>query len=133
MRRFFARLIALPACAATLASASAPPASDPDTQAWWKITASLSDDAMEGRDTGSAGYDRAARVVAAKFRAAGLTPLGEKGGWFQRVSMNETDVARADVNVGGRPLKFLHDFTVSAAPALPGITWGNRGSESPEG
>ncbi|MDB5583405.1 MAG: peptidase [Bradyrhizobium sp.] len=119
MRRYFAKLIALAACAATLASASAPPASDPDTQAWWKITASLSGDAMEGRDTGSAGYDRAAQIVAAKFRAAGLTPLGEKGGWFQRVSMNETNVALADVSVGGRPLKFLYDFTVSAAPAMP--------------
>ena len=119
MRKYFGKLVAIPAFAATLVSASAPPSSDPDTQAWWKITASLSDDTMEGRDTGSAGYDRAAEVVAAKFRAAGLTPLGEKGGWFQSVAMNETKVALADVSIGGRPLKFLYDFTVSPAPAMP--------------
>ena len=119
MRKHLRKIFAIPAFAATIASASIPPASDPDTQAWWKITTALSDDTMEGRDTGSAGYDRAAKVVAAKFKAAGLTPLGEKGGWFQSVSMNETKVARAEVSIGGRPLKFLHDFTVSPAPAMP--------------
>ena len=119
MRKHLGKLFALSAFATTLASASAPPASDPDTQAWWKITASLSDDAMEGRDTGSVGYDRAAQVVAAKFRAAGLTPLGHKGGWLQAVPMNEVNVSLADVSIGGRPLKFLYDFTVSPAPAMP--------------
>ena len=119
MRKYSKQFIALTAFPATLASASAPPVSDPDSQAWWKITASLSSDAMEGRDTGSAGYERAAHVVAAKFKAAGLTPLGEKGGWLQAVAMNEINVSRADVSIGGRPLKFLYDFTVSPAPAMP--------------
>ena len=119
MRKSLARLIMMLPLAAALVSASTPPASDPDTRAWWKITAALSDDTMEGRDTGSAGYERAAKVVAAKMRAAGLTPLGEKGGWFQHVSMNETAVARAEVSVGGRPLTFFSDFTVSPALAMP--------------
>ena len=44
---------------------------DPDTRAWWQITEQLSSDAMEGRDIGSTGHDRAGRLVADKFRAAG--------------------------------------------------------------
>ena len=44
---------------------AAPPKLDPDTAAWWSTTAQLSNDSMEGRDTGSAAYERAARLVAA--------------------------------------------------------------------
>ncbi|HXA99263.1 MAG TPA: hypothetical protein VNW05_01960, partial [Steroidobacteraceae bacterium] len=33
---------------------------DTDTLAWWHTTVALSDDSMEGRDTGSAAYQRAA-------------------------------------------------------------------------
>ena len=53
----------------TLLAVGAAPAAklDPDTAAWWKTTAQLSSDAMEGRDTGSAAYLRAARLVASKF------------------------------------------------------------------
>lgn len=92
---------------------------DPDTRAWWRITAELSGDAMEGRDAGSPGYDRAARLVAEKFRRAGLKPLGEKGGWFQPVPMEEIAVENAVVTVGARPLRFLHDVWLSPAPGMP--------------
>ena len=68
-------------------STAAPPRLDPDTAAWWSKTAQLSNDAMEGRDTGSAAYERAARLVAKKFAAAGLKPAGEEGSWYQRVFM----------------------------------------------
>ena len=43
---------------------------DADTLAWWHTTEALSNDAMEGRDTGSAAYQRAADYVAARFKAA---------------------------------------------------------------
>ena len=39
----------------------------------------LADDAMEGRGTGTAGYDRAARFVADRMKALGLEPGGEDG------------------------------------------------------
>jgi hypothetical protein len=45
----------------------------------------LASDSLEGRDTGSRGYLIAADYVAAQFRAIGLEPAGEKGGWFQQV------------------------------------------------
>jgi hypothetical protein len=49
---------------------------DPDTLAWWHTTEALSNDSMEGRDTGSAAYQRAADYVASRFKASGLEPAG---------------------------------------------------------
>jgi hypothetical protein len=106
--------------AAVSLAATAPPARiDSDTARWWATTAALSGDAMQGRDTGSPGYMRAALLVASKFAAAGLKPAGEKGSWFQRVPMREVRVTRAAFRVGGRPLVFLHDLTVSPDEATP--------------
>jgi hypothetical protein len=101
------------AAALLLLGAAPPPKLDPDTAAWWKTTVDLSNDAMEGRDTGSSAYERAAKIVAAKFAAAGLRPGGENGSWFQRVPMHEISLAPAIFRVGNRPLVFLHDLTVS--------------------
>jgi hypothetical protein len=98
--------------AALQVSASPVESKDPDTRAWWDITAELSNDSMEGRDTGSSDYGRAAQVVAAKFAAAGLQPLGEHGGWLQPVAMNEIRFERAMVTIGARPLKWLYDFSL---------------------
>ena len=56
---------------------------DADTLRWWHTTEALSGDAMEGRDTGSAAYQRAAEYVEGRFRAAGLLPAGDDGSYFQ--------------------------------------------------
>ena len=104
--------------AAIALTAAAPPKLDPDTAAWWSTTAQLSNDRMEGRDTGSAAYDRAARLVAAKFRAAGLKPAGENG-WFQRVPMHEIRVPNATITVANRKLVLLHDVIVAPAFGMP--------------
>jgi hypothetical protein len=65
---------------------------DADTLAWWHTTEALSNDRMEGRDTGSQAYQRAADYVAARFKAAGLVPAGENGSYFQMVPMHEVAV-----------------------------------------
>src|SRR3954453_24097800 len=69
---------------------------DPDTLSWWHYTEALSNDAMEGRDVGSAGYDRAAKLVADHFKASGLQPAGDPAGdkatYFQDVPMFESQV-----------------------------------------
>ena len=44
----------------------------------------LADDLLEGRGTGTRGYDLAARYVAARFEALGLKP-GGKDGWYQDI------------------------------------------------
>src|SRR5690242_352184 len=62
---------------------------DADTLAWWQTTEALSGDGMEGRDTGSPAYQRAAEYVAKRFAGAGLKPAGENGSYFQPVPMHE--------------------------------------------
>lgn len=118
------KLQALGALCAALtlgACASTDPAVDPRTAAWWETTGALSGDDMEGRDTGSPGYDRAAAYVADRFASAGLKPAGQTG-WFQRLSLDEIEVTsegtsvqvlQADGEV--RPLRFLHEISVSPA------------------
>lgn len=107
------------AVAALYALGAAAPKMDSDTAAWWRTTAELSSDSMEGRDTGTAAYLRAARLVVAKFKAAGLKPAGENGSWFQRVPMHEIRLERATFRVGERRLRFLHDLTISPTAATP--------------
>jgi Zn-dependent M28 family amino/carboxypeptidase len=102
---------------AFLQAASAP--ADPDTAAWWRTTAQLSSDAMQGRDTGSPGYDRAAALVAKRWADAGLQPIGDAGSWFQTIPFEEVAVQRADVMVGTKRLAFLSDISVTASSVGP--------------
>jgi Zn-dependent M28 family amino/carboxypeptidase len=94
---------------------------DADTQAWWHTTEALSGDAMEGRDTGTAAYERAAEYVAKRFKAAGLMPAGEEGTYFQRVPMHEVDVEPTGTSFvverpgGALRLGFLSEITVAAS------------------
>lgn len=102
------------------AALSAPPQSaDSDTKAWWATTAELSGDAMEGRDTGSKGYDRSAQLVADRFKATGLQPMGENGGWYQPITMDEIRVERANIKVGKQSLRHLHEFRVNPSEGTP--------------
>ncbi|HEY3950670.1 M28 family peptidase [Phenylobacterium sp.] len=111
--------------AASAAAASrADAVKDPDTKAWWHIAEALSGDAMEGRDTGSAGFDRAADVVVRDFQAAGLKPAGDSGGWFQTFKVHEAKVESDGTQVRVRngnaftDLHFLKDLTVRATDRL---------------
>jgi hypothetical protein len=95
---------------------------DADTREWWRIAETLSSDAMEGRDIGSPGHDRANQWVAARLKAAGLKPAGDNGTFFQTFPVHEVRVDSADVAVVGAgktaPLKFLHQFTVRGTEDL---------------
>ena len=55
----------------------------------------LADDLLEGRDTGSPGHEIAARFVAQRFAALGLTPMGDTTGngrdWLQRITFQKTE------------------------------------------
>jgi peptidase M28-like protein len=50
----------------------------------------LADDLLEGRGTGTRGFELAAKYVAAQFEAAGLRPAGTDGGYYQRVHFRRT-------------------------------------------
>jgi hypothetical protein len=113
-------LLAIPA----LAQSQKKP--DAATAAWWAQTVALSNDSMEGRDTGTEAYERAAKYVANQFTSAGLKPAGDTGTFFQRVPMHETDldVAHSSVEIttsndGTRhtvPLKLLEEITIAPHP-----------------
>jgi Zn-dependent M28 family amino/carboxypeptidase len=68
--------------------AAAPPASaDAGAERIRADVRTLADDAMQGRETGTPGFERAADVVAARFRALGLQPAGDAGTYSQRVPL----------------------------------------------
>ena len=117
-------LCGLLAAGAAAAASRADAIKDPDTKAWWKIAEALSGDAMEGRDTGSAGYDRAADIVVRRFQAAGLKPAGDGGGWFQVFKVHESRVEaeggflRIRRGTSVSDLNFLKDYTVRPTDQL---------------
>jgi Peptidase family M28 len=119
------------ACAACMASPGAQhprdhEIHDADTLAWWHTTEALSNDAMEGRDTGSPAYQRAAEFVAERFKAAGLEAAGEDGGFFQQVPMHEIAVVPEGTRFtlsrfdgSDVALEFLTQITITPAEGLP--------------
>ena len=50
----------------------------------------LADDALEGREAGTAGYDTAAAYVAAQLEDLGVAPAGTNGSFFQTVSLQRS-------------------------------------------
>ena len=79
----------------------------------------LADDALEGREAGTRGYDSAALYVANEFDYLGLTPLGDDGDWYQEVPFMQTqlDIDSARVELSGQDealsLTIRDDFIMS--------------------
>lgn len=77
----------------------------------------LADDARQGREAGTPGYDAAADYVAREFAAAGLAP-GVNGGWAQTVPLRATvrdlDAARFSIDGAGgfQTLVHLTDYII---------------------
>jgi Zn-dependent M28 family amino/carboxypeptidase len=89
--------------------ATLPPAATPEQRAerWWGDVAALADEGMEGRLTGTPGYQRAADYVVEQARAIGLEPAGSEG-FFQRIEFEEqfVDHARSSASLvaGGKEM-----------------------------
>lgn len=107
-----------------LASTAVPAlAEDPvfDPQAVRAHVTFLADDLLEGRDTGSRGYDIAANYVASQFIAMGLKPAAPDGSFFQRLTVRE---ARADgapklaLTYGGKETVLSDTAQVLVRPSL---------------
>jgi hypothetical protein len=97
---------------------------NPQTKRWWGHVAALGNDAMEGRDTGTEGYKRAAEYVLAQFEKAGLKPAGEKG-YYQNVPLHvvrfradrsSAELVRAN---GVAKLEWLRQISIAARAGLP--------------
>ncbi len=81
--------ISLPALNVAARDADADQAPEFDAQALRAHIEFLADDLLEGRLTGTRGYDIAARYVASSLAAAGWLPAGDDGSWFQNLSTVE--------------------------------------------
>lgn len=107
------KLVLAPLALLSVAAAPAPQAAD--TAAAQRVRADiefLASDLLEGRDTGSRGYEIGASYVASQFRAIGLQPGGANGSWFQQVPFRRAvhaEPPRAALVMGNR--------TIALAPA----------------
>ena len=89
----------------TIAAGSGAPAPLPDRAAASGISAAriradiefLADDLLEGRETGTRGYDIAARFAATALQAAGYEPAADDGTYFQQVPLLESTLTSANL------------------------------------
>ncbi len=121
----FARLILLPVAAlASAAALGAPPSSPGTAAAAARVRAHiefLADDLLEGRGTGTRGHEIAAAYVAAQFRAMGLQPGGENGGWYQWVPLRRSTLVPGKTSIaltsGGRTAP-VSEFDLGLRPSI---------------
>jgi hypothetical protein len=118
------RILVIGAAVVLLASHLIATEPTPETRRWWNHVVALANDGMEGRDTGSEGYLRAARYVVTAFERYGLKPAFE-GGYYQTVPLHVVRLrageSRAELVRGNttRRLTWLHQITVTANTSLP--------------
>jgi Zn-dependent M28 family amino/carboxypeptidase len=138
-------LLALPACQRT--STPEVVSVQENADAAQRIRADvryLADDKLQGRLTGTRGYDQAAEYVAQRFAAIGLQPAGERGGWFQPVPLLRAtrelygarfaivrDGKRSELRVREQFLPGLSYSTAEAAIEAPAVFVGH-GVSAPE-
>jgi Zn-dependent M28 family amino/carboxypeptidase len=75
----------------------------------------LADDLLEGRGTGATGGELATKYIAAQLEALGLRGAGEKGSYFQPVSMvgvkaDPATILHVSGNNGSESFKFADDY-----------------------
>ncbi len=116
--KFKALLPAMAFVAATAAARDPAPVAGPSfsPDAFRAHVAFLADDRLEGRETGTRGYDVAARYVATQFETLGLQP-GAAGAWFQPVQLVRYSVTGTPrLTVGGRTYSHGREFLLRASP-----------------
>jgi Peptidase family M28/PA domain len=104
----------LPLLSLTLIANDAP---DPITPASVRAHVEfLANDMLEGRETGTRGYDLAAHYVATRFQALGLQP-GTKDGWYQQVPFRAAslDDTQSSFSIAGET--FINRKDVLFGPA----------------
>jgi len=118
------KVAVLAALLGTAAAAAAAPQVDMKRMA--EISRTLASDAFQGRAPGTPGEDRTIPYLIAQFKAAGLEPAGENGGWTQEVPMIRTQLGtpeRVLVTKGGTttPLRYPDDIYMSTVRATDAV------------
>ena len=86
------------------------------------ITRELSSDAFEGRAPGTPGEARTVAYLVDRFKAAGLEPAGDAGGYTQAVPLIRTRVGTATAMrfaVGGRPMPMTQGTGIYVSSIRP--------------
>lgn len=96
-----------------LAAGAAAQEPSPREAQWWRHVEVLASDEMEGRLTGSPGYDRAAAYVVRQLQDIGVEPAGTDG-WLQPVALMEQKFDAAASSAA------LVRGTASTALSVPG-------------
>jgi hypothetical protein len=121
-------------CLALILFGGAALAQSPDWNAmgklWWSHVQFLADDGLEGRGTGSEGFEKAATYMAEQYRAAGLEPAGVDGYRqpidFQVTTLDESRCSLALVREGKvEPVKLGDDAILGVSSHAAGSVKGN--------
>lgn len=94
------------------------------TRRWWAHVVAMGNDGMQGRDTGSEAYRKAAAYVVAQFAKNGLEPAGEHG-YYQTVPLRVVRLRTDESSIelvrpsGVTGLRWLRQVTTAARAGLP--------------
>lgn len=105
-------------------AAAAPAAQPVDPNAAQRVRADvefLASDLLEGRDTGSVGYNIGASYVASQFRAIGLKPGGTDDGWYEQVPFRRavhSGAPAASLTLGGKTIALTPGSDIAVRPSL---------------
>lgn len=103
---------------AAVAAFAANPDYTAEGKRWWSHVEVLAADNMEGRNTGSEGYRKAAEYVRSQFEKAGLKPAGTNG-YFQPMKFDVAQIVEDQSSVAlvrngkTEPLKLGEDAVIS--------------------
>lgn len=125
VKRLLAILIA-PILVLTFSPLAAQPQSPPprsSTARMSTITRVLASDPFQGRAPGTPGEEKTITYLIEQFKAAGLQPAGEEGGWTQKVPMIHTKIeapANVVIDQAGQtlPLHFPDDIYLGTVRAV---------------
>lgn len=70
----------------------------------------LASDAYEGRETGTAGNDKAAEYISNHFKALGLPTVGLENSYYQEISFNRTGWEKNELSVNDTTFRHLWDY-----------------------
>ncbi|MFL6849223.1 MAG: peptidase M20, partial [Sphingomicrobium sp.] len=106
------------AALASLSATAAVPPEHVDMKRMSDVTRVLASDEFQGRSMGTAGEQRTIPYLIEQFKAAGLQPAGENGGWTQDVPMIRTKLQSPmsfSIRQGSStvPLQFPDDIYLS--------------------
>jgi len=125
MMKLKTTLVFVLAAAAGAAGAAQSPDLTTEGNAWWAHVQYLADDALEGRNVGTPGYEKAAAYVEGQFQKIGLKPAGTEG-FRQPVRLDSRTLVPEATKIAlvrdgqEQPLAVGQDASISARGELNG-------------